>query len=104
MKITRKLERKLRVLWEEAGIANDFIFGKIMQNPEFCRPMLERILHIKIARLEYTERQKDIKITGDGKGIRLDVYVKIKRIRSIMLRYRPIIPVSCPRGAAIIRH
>ncbi len=76
MKITRKLERKLRVLWEEAGIANDFIFGKIMQNPEFCRPMLERILHIKIARLEYTERQKDIKITGDGKGIRLDVYVE----------------------------
>ena len=68
MKITRKLERKLRVLWEEAGIANDFIFGKIMQNPEFCRPMLERILHIKIARLEYTERQKDIKITGDSKG------------------------------------
>lgn len=30
--------------WEELGIANDFLFGKIMQNPELCKELLQRIL------------------------------------------------------------
>ena len=30
--------------WEELGISNDFLFGKVMQNPELCKELLQRIL------------------------------------------------------------
>lgn len=26
--------------WEELGISNDFLFGKVMQNPELCKELL----------------------------------------------------------------
>ena len=26
--------------WEELGISNDFLFGKVMQNPELYRKLL----------------------------------------------------------------
>lgn len=28
--------------WDELGISNDFLFGKIMRNPELCRELLQR--------------------------------------------------------------
>ncbi len=30
--------------WEELGISNDFLFGKIMQDAELCHELLQRIL------------------------------------------------------------
>ena len=30
--------------WEELSISNDFLFGKVMQNPELCKELLQRIL------------------------------------------------------------
>lgn len=30
--------------WEELGIANDFLFGKIMQDAGLCKELLQRIL------------------------------------------------------------
>ncbi len=32
------------VSWEELGISNDFMFGKVMHQPELCRELLQRIL------------------------------------------------------------
>ena len=63
--------------WEELSIANDFLFGKIMQNPELCKELLQRILpDLKIDRVEYPELQKSIKLDIDARSVRLDVYVK----------------------------
>ena len=34
--------------WENLGISNDFLFGKVMQNPKLCKELLQRILpHLK---------------------------------------------------------
>ena len=42
--------------WEELSISNDFLFGKVMQNPELCKELLQRILpDLKIDRIEYPE-------------------------------------------------
>ena len=30
--------------WEELSISNDFLFGKVMQNPELCKELIQRIL------------------------------------------------------------
>lgn len=63
-------------LWENLKISNDFIFAKVMRNPELCKKMLERLLGISIDRIEYLEEQKVIDISRDNKSIRLDVYLK----------------------------
>ncbi len=63
--------------WESLGISNDFLFGKIMQDTELCKELLQRILpDLEIDHIEYPELQKTIKLDVDAKSVRLDVYVK----------------------------
>ncbi len=62
--------------WENLDITDDFLFGKVMRNPEICKQMIEAILDISIERIEYPEEQKVIDMTADSKSVRLDVYVK----------------------------
>ena len=63
--------------WEELSISNDFLFGKVMQNPELCKELLQRILpDLDIDHVEYPELQKSIEQDRDAHGVRLDVYVK----------------------------
>ena len=63
--------------WEELSISNDFLFGKVMQNPELCKELLQRILpDLKIDRMEYPQLQKSIHVDIDAHSVRLDVYVK----------------------------
>ncbi len=62
--------------WEELGISNDFLFGKVMQDAELCKELLQRILpDLDIDHVEYPELQKTIKEDYEAKGIHLDVYV-----------------------------
>ena len=61
--------------WTELGISNDFLFGKIMRDPELCKELLEVILNVPIAWVEYPEEQKTIDISQDARSVRLDVYV-----------------------------
>lgn len=67
----------MQTSWEDLGISNDFLFGKVMQNPKLCKELLQRILpDLKIDHIEYPELQKTIKPDADAKSIRLDVYIK----------------------------
>lgn len=53
------------------------MFCKILgQDQELCREILELILDRKIKAIKYPQTQKQIEITSDGKGIRLDVYAE----------------------------
>ena len=64
-------------IWEELDISNDFIFGKVMQNPELCKELLQRILpDLEIDHIEYPELQKSIQPDTNAKSIRLDVYIR----------------------------
>lgn len=63
-------------LWENLRISNDFMFAKVMRNPELCKGLLERLLDIQIDHIEYPEEQKVIDISKDSKSVRLDVYLK----------------------------
>lgn len=66
-----------RISWDNLGISNDFLFGKVMQNPELCKKLLQIILpDLEIEHIEYPELQKEIKPDADAKSIRLDIYVK----------------------------
>lgn len=62
--------------WEELELKHDFLFAKVMRNPDLCKEMLEKLLDIEIDRIEYPEEQKTIDITADGRSVRLDIYVR----------------------------
>ena len=70
-------QTEINVIWESLGIANDFIFGKVMQDAGLCKELLQRILpDLEIDHIEYPETQKGIRPDVDAKSVRLDVYVK----------------------------
>ena len=60
---------------EELVFSDDFMFGAVMREPDICKGVLERLLKIKIDRIEYTDLQKHISPFYSKKGVRLDVYV-----------------------------
>ena len=62
--------------FEELQLKDDFMFSVIMRNPKFCKPFLERILGVKISRIEYPKSQETIDIAADAKSVRLDIYVE----------------------------
>ena len=71
------MEKRTPTSWKRLGITNDFLFGKVMQNPVLCKKLLQRIFpDLNIDYVEYPELQKEIKLDKDAKSIRLDVYVK----------------------------
>ena len=60
-----------------ANFTDDFMFGKVLYNhPELCRELLELILDKKIRKIQFPEVQKSISVTGDGKGVRFDIYTE----------------------------
>lgn len=60
---------------QELDLEDDFLFAKVMSDPEVCRGVLEQILGIPIERVVSPEAQRTIDLLYEGKGIRLDVYV-----------------------------
>ena len=61
---------------EELTFTDDYMFGAIMQNEEICKGVIERLLHIKVEKLELITLQKDISPYYETRGVRFDVYVK----------------------------
>ena len=60
---------------DELSFTDDFMFGTVMKNKVICKGVLERLLHIKVGKIEYPSLQKTITPFYESKGIRLDVYV-----------------------------
>ncbi|MBQ9812289.1 MAG: Rpn family recombination-promoting nuclease/putative transposase [Thermoguttaceae bacterium] len=67
-------ERNTVKSFDELTITDDFMFGVVMGNPKNLKPLLELILGVKIAEIDYSERQKTIDVNVGRKGIRLDIY------------------------------
>ena len=40
---------------EELTITDDFMFGAVMRNPQYCKPLLELVLGVKIRAIAYPE-------------------------------------------------
>lgn len=63
-----------RKTFDELQLSDDFMFGIIMRKPEYCKPLLEMIMDIKIDRIEYPDKQKSMDVLYDAKSVRLDIY------------------------------
>lgn len=68
------LEHALEEKWNNATLANNFIFYKIMHNnPDVCKELLEILLKIKINHIEM-KTEETVEVDFGKKGIRMDVY------------------------------
>lgn len=45
--------------YSQLKITNQFMFGKIMQDPKLCKQMLEIIFNKKIKEIKYPEIEKE---------------------------------------------
>lgn len=60
--------------YEDLTITDDFMFGKIMEDRELCREMLECLLDQSVGKLQEVQTERELQYTADGKPIRMDVY------------------------------
>ena len=66
-------QKKMRS-FEELRFRDGFMFGKVMEDPELCREVLECLLQRPISELKEIQTQRELRYTADGKSIRLDLY------------------------------
>lgn len=72
-------ERSMRMhkkRYEELGFTEDFMFGKVMEDKELCRDVLERLLEKRVKELQDVQTERGFQHSADGKPVRLDVYTK----------------------------
>ena len=81
---------------DELTFTDDFMFGTIMKNKPICKGVLERLLHIKVGKIEYPSLQKTIAPFYESKGIRLDVYIS-DRSRVFDIEIQTSIPPDLPK-------
>ena len=62
--------------FEELTFSDDWMFQKVLHDPEICAELVERLLHIRVNHIEYPELEKVIEPFYTSKGVRLDVYLK----------------------------
>ena len=81
---------------DELFFTDDFMFGTVMKNKIICKGIIERLLHIKVGKIEYPSLQKTIAPFYESKGIRLDVYVSDPD-RVFDIEIQTSIPPSLPK-------
>lgn len=81
---------------EELKFSDDFMFCTVMKSPELCKGVIERLLKIKVGRIEYPQLQKEIRPYYTARGIRLDVYVKDNE-RIFDIEIQTTVPENLPK-------
>ena len=62
--------------FDELTIADDYMFYRVMEDPEICKMLLNRVLQDKVETITDIELQKTIDDAGRAKGVRFDVWAK----------------------------
>ncbi|UTC78756.1 Rpn family recombination-promoting nuclease/putative transposase [Treponema sp. OMZ 799] len=62
--------------FEELTLQDDFMFYKVMQDPNFCKRLIEIILSDTIGKIIYISVQHNIKTYEQAKSVRFDVLVQ----------------------------
>ena len=62
--------------FEDLTFTDDFMFCKVMQNPDLCKSLIEMILSDKIGKIAYISVQHNIKTYEQAKSVRFDVLVQ----------------------------
>ena len=61
---------------EELTFVDDGMFQAVLRDPQICAEFVERLLGVRVKRVDYPTLEKAIKPFYTTKGVRLDVYLK----------------------------
>ena len=61
---------------DELTFTDNGMFQAVLHNPKICAELVERLLHVRVNRIEYPELEKTIAPYYTTKGVRLDVFLK----------------------------
>ncbi len=59
--------------FQNRNLSDDFLFAKVMEDETVLRPVVEKILGIRIREMAIVQSQRVIDIEPDSKGVRLDI-------------------------------
>ena len=62
--------------FEDLFFTDDFLFSKIMRDPEIARGVVESLLGFKVKKIEFLTSQHSIAALFGGRGVRLDAYLE----------------------------
>ena len=89
---------------DELTIMNDVIFGVVMRQEKYCKPLLEFILGIKIKKIVYENDQETISAPViKAKSIALMFTLRMMLGRFMTLKFKLRINTMWAREPAIIR-
>ena len=71
-----KRATEVRKPYEELEFRDNFMFGRVMQDKELCREVLECLLQQPVGELSEPVSEKEVRHTSDGKYIRFDIYTR----------------------------
>lgn len=71
----KKRDFRMKAL-QDLTFSDDLMFGAIMRDEKICKGVIERLLKIKIGRIEYPKLQKTIEPFYSRRGVRMDVYIE----------------------------
>ena len=66
----------MKKCFDDLTIADDFMFCKVMQNPDLCKKLIEMILTDTIGKIAYISIQHNINTYEQAKSVRFDVLVQ----------------------------
>ena len=61
---------------DELTFTDDGMFQAVLHDREICAELVERLLNVRVGKVDYPELEKEIAPYYTTKGIRLDVYLK----------------------------
>ena len=65
-----------RKSFDELTFTDDGMFQAVLSDPKIAAELVERLLHIRVKKVEYPELEKVIAPYYSSKGVRLDVYLR----------------------------
>ena len=72
----KKLGEKMVKRFEDLTFTDDFMFCKVMQNPDLCKRLIEMILADTIGKITYISIQHNINAYEQAKSVRFDVLIQ----------------------------
>ena len=67
--------------FEDLTLQDDFMFCKVMQNPDLCKKLIEMILSDTIGQISYISVQHNINTYEQAKSVRFDVLVQTENCK-----------------------
>lgn len=75
--------------FNELDLADNFMFLKVMTDPDILKEFLQIVLHIKIKNITFSEYEKSIFADHSAKSIRMDIYADDDSGKNTALKCRP---------------